>query len=148
MATMDILLIRAGDQTYALPLQRIQEIRGWSPVSPLPNTDIACLGVLNLRGQVLPVLDARRILGKPISEPRPQDVIVVVRIDDKPVGLLVDGVSDIVSIDPEAVSPTIAGDAWSSRLISGIATVNDQLVPLLELEQISGGKLPAVAQAA
>lgn len=148
MANMDILLLNAGDQSYAVPLQQVQEIRGWSPVSPLPNTDTACLGVLNLRGNVVPVLDARRILGKPAREPRPQDVIVVTIIHDKPVGLLVDAVSDIVSIDTDLVSASGADEAWSSRLISGIAKVNERLVPLLELEQISGGKLPAVAEAA
>lgn len=148
MANIDILLLNVGDQSYAVQLQRVQEIRGWSPVSPLPNTDIACLGVINLRGHVLPVLDARRILGKPCPEPRPQDVIVVAIIEDKPVGLLVDGVSDIVSIDTDLVSSSGTEEAWSSRLISGIATVNERLVPLLELERISGGKLPAVAEAA
>lgn len=144
----DVLLINVGDQAYALPLQQIQEIRGWSPANPLPDTDPACLGVLNLRGNVLPVFDARMILGKPASDPKPQDVIVVAMLDGKPVGMLVDGVSDIVEIDLEKVSRADQGEAWSSGLIDGIATVGDRLVPLLALQKLTGNRLPALAAAA
>lgn len=144
----DALLINVSDQAYALPLLQIQEIRGWSPVNPLPDTDAACLGVLNLRGHVLPVFDARMILGKPAAEPKPQDVIVVAMLDGKPLGLLVDSVSDIVEIDAGNISRADQGEAWSSGLIDGIATVGEQLVPLLALQKLTGNRLPAIAHAA
>ena len=147
MNRFDALLINVGDQTYAMPLLQIQEIRGWTPVSALPNTDISCLGVLNLRGHVLPVFDARRILGKPTPEPRPQDVIVVAVMEDKPLGLLVDGVSDIVEIDGDRVTRT-EEETWSSDLVDGIARVGDELVPLLALQRFTGSRLPALPQAA
>ncbi len=138
----DALLINVGDQTYALPLLQIQEIRGWSPVSPLPNTDPACLGVLNLRGHVLPVFDARPILGKPAATPKPQDVIVVAVMEGKPLGLLVDSVSDIVEIDADKVSRADQGEAWSSGLVDGIATVGERLIPLLALQKLTGSRMP------
>lgn len=144
----DALLINVGDQAYALPLLQIQEIRGWSPVNPLPDTDAACLGVLNLRGHVLPVFDARMILGKSAPEPKPQDVIVVAMLDSKPLGLLVDGVSDIVGIDAEKISRADQGEAWSSGLVDGIATVGERLVPLLALQNLAGNRLPALPAAA
>jgi purine-binding chemotaxis protein CheW len=144
----DALLINVSDQTYALPLLQIQEIRGWSPVSPLPNTEASCLGVLNLRGHVLPVFDARMILGKAATEPKPQDVIVVAVLDGKPLGLLVDSVSDIIEIDSGKVSSAEQGEAWSSPLIDGIATVGERLVPLLALDNLTGGRLPALPAAA
>lgn len=148
MTRFDALLINVGDQTYALSLLQIQEIRGWTAVSGLPNTDTACLGVLNLRGNVLPVFDARRILGKPSPEPRPQDVIVVAIMDDKPLGLLVDGVSDIVEIDADNITRTEA-ETWSSRLVDGIARVGESLVPLLALDRFTGSsRAPAPALAA
>lgn len=139
----DALLINVGGQTYALPLLQIQEIRGWSPVAPLPGTDPACLGVLNLRGHVLPVFDARPLVGKPAAPPTPQDVIVVAVLDGKPLGLLVDSVSDIVEIDAQAISRADQGEAWSSGLIDGIATVGEWLVPLLALRKLTGNRLPA-----
>lgn len=147
MTRFDALLISVGDQTYALSLLQIQEIRGWTAVSALPNSDAACLGVLNLRGHVLPVFDARRILGKPSSEPRPQDVIVVAVVEDKPLGLLVDGVSDIVEIDADNVTPS-ENETWSSDLVDGIARVADNLVPLLALHRFVGNRLPTLAEAA
>lgn len=148
MDRFDALLIKVGDQTYAMPLLQIQEIRGWTPVTGLPNADTACLGVLNLRGHVLPVFDARRILGKPTPEPRPQDVIVVAVMEDKPLGLLVDGVSDIVDIDGAGVTGAGEGEMWSSDLIDGIARVGEELVPLLALQKFTGSRMPALPQAA
>jgi purine-binding chemotaxis protein CheW len=148
MSTYDVLLVNVSDQAYALPLLQIQEIRGWSPVNPLPDTDAACLGVLNLRGHVLPVFDARMILGKPVAEPKPQDVIVVAMLEGKPLGLLVDSVSDIVEIAAGNMSRADQGEAWSSGLIEGIATVGEQLVPVLALQKLAGHRLPAIAHAA
>lgn len=147
MNRYDALLINVGDQTYALPLLQIQEIRGWSPVNPLPGTDASCLGVLNLRGNVLPVFDARMMLGKPNLPPKPQDVIVVAVLDDKPLGLLVDSVSDIVEIDADTISRS-EGESWSSGLIDGIATVGERLVPLLSLATMAGSRIPAQLEAA
>lgn len=147
MERLDVLLLKVGEQTYAMPLMQIQEIRGWTPVSKIPNTDPHCLGVLNLRGNVLAVMDARGILGLPVSEPRPQDVIVVAVTDGRPLGLLVDGVSDIVEIDPAHITRAEAGESWSSDLIEGIATVGEQLVPLLALHKLAGGSIEVVALA-
>jgi purine-binding chemotaxis protein CheW len=144
----DVLLVIVSDQAYALPLLQIQEIRGWSSVNPLPDTDAACLGVLNLRGHVLPVFDARMILGKPAAEPKPQDVIVVAMLEGKPLGLLVDSVSDIVEIDAKNMSRADQSEVWSSGLIEGIATVGEQLVPILALQKLTGHRLPAIAHAA
>ena len=148
MDRYDALLIKAGDQSYALPLLKIQEIRGWSPVSPLPSTDASCLGILNLRGIVLPVFDARRILGKPTPEPTQQNVIVVATAHGKPVGMLVDSVSDIVPIDGDRVTRADGDDNWSSHLVEGIASVDELLVPLLSLEAITGPILPDLQAAA
>ena len=148
MDRYDALLIKAGDQTYALPLLKIQEIRGWSPVSPLPDTDTSCLGVLNLRGSVLPVFDARLILGKPTPEPTAQNVIVVATVQNKPVGMLVDSVSDIVPIDGDTVARPEHDENWSSRLVEGVATVDERLIPLLSLETITGASLPELPAAA
>jgi purine-binding chemotaxis protein CheW len=148
MDRYDALIIKAGDQSYALPLLKIQEIRGWSPVSPLPNTDASCLGILNLRGNVLPVFDARLILGKPTPEPTAQNVIVVANVHGKPVGMLVDSVSDIVQIDADTVTRPEGNDNWSSLLVDGIASVDERLIPLLSLEAITGPALPALPIAA
>lgn len=147
MDSYDALLINVSDQTYALPLLQIQEIRGWSPVSPLPNSDSSCLGVINLRGSVLPVFDARRVLGQAAPAPKPQDVIVVAVLDHKPVGLLVDSVSDIMSIDAGTISRATDGDKWSSHLVDGIATVGEKLVPLLAIQNLTNSEtvLPAMA---
>jgi purine-binding chemotaxis protein CheW len=87
------------------------------------------------------------MLGKPAPEPRPQDVIVVAVMEDKPFGLLVDGVSDIVEIDGGSITRS-GEEAWSSHLVEGIARVGEQLVPLLSLHSLAGEKLSALPAAA
>ncbi|WP_428247610.1 chemotaxis protein CheW [Ferrovibrio sp.] len=152
METFDALLVTLGEQAYALPLLQIQEIRGWTTVSPLPSCDPSCLGLLNLRGQVLAVLDARLLMGKPAPAPKPQDVIVVAVLDGKPFGLLVDSVSDIIIIDTEQITRAESGEAWSSRLVDGVASIGDKLVPMISLQHIgsqqTGAQPPALPQAA
>lgn len=142
MADQDALLVTAAEQSYAIPLLAIQEIRGWTPASPLPYSDPACLGVINLRGQVMPVLDARTILGKQPEDPKPQDVIVVAVLQSRPIGLLFDSVSDIVGIPSESISRLDDQATWSSGLIEGVAAFSDRLVPILALEGLLYRRTP------
>lgn len=135
MAALDALLFTAADQTYALPLLQVQEIRGRSPTTPLPEADAHCLGVINLRGSVLPVFDARLLLGKPAPEPRPNDVIIVVTQADRPAGLLVDGVSDIAGIDEAALDRSTASTSGGG-VVAAVATMGERLVPLLDLARL------------
>jgi len=135
--TIELLLIQAGGQAYALPLGVVQEIRGWTNVTVLPTDDPSCLGIINLRGVVLHVLDVRRMLGVPAELPTPSNVVVVVNTGTRQLGLLVDGVSDIISIEAEKVSDSDAGGAWGTHLIDGIVNYADNLYPRLNIDEIA-----------
>ncbi|MEM7711252.1 MAG: chemotaxis protein CheW, partial [Pseudomonadota bacterium] len=93
---LELLTFRCGGRSYAVPIMNVREIRGWSPPTPLPHAPAYMLGMVNLRGSVLPVMDLARRLGSPATRDGPRNVIVVVALEGRVHGLMVEAVSDIV----------------------------------------------------
>ncbi|MGA0599809.1 chemotaxis protein CheW [Caulobacter sp. KR2-114] len=131
-----------GEQEFCVDIMSVREIRGWSPATPLPQTPEYMRGVINLRGAVLPIMDLATRLGLESSEPSERSVIIVTRMGERTIGLLVDAVSDILSVTQEMIqaTPDVACDKVKSfvrglitvegRMISEIA--NERLLPELE----------------
>jgi len=82
-----------------------KELRGWVPATPIPNSADYLVGIINLRGTILPILDLALRLGFTPSEQNNRHVVIVVWFEDKQFGLLVDAVSDIILVDPENIRP-------------------------------------------
>ncbi|MEO1331586.1 MAG: chemotaxis protein CheW, partial [Pseudomonadota bacterium] len=87
-----------GDRVYGLEITRVVEIRQWAPVSDLPNQPAYTRGVLNIRGEVIPVHDLRARFGGALTEATENHVVLIVALGDQKAGVLVDAVSDIVSV--------------------------------------------------
>jgi purine-binding chemotaxis protein CheW len=131
-----------GEQEFCVDIMSVREIRGWSPATPLPQTPEYMRGVINLRGAVLPIMDLAQRLGLQSNEPSERSVIIVVRMGERTIGLLVDAVSDILSVTQDLIqaTPDVACDKVKSfvrglitvegRMISEIA--NERLLPELE----------------
>lgn len=133
------LTFEIGDELFALPILSVQEIRGWEKVSQIPRTDAQILGVINLRGSVVPVLDVRTRLGIEPREVTPTTVLIVVRLEAEDhssatVGCVVDAVSDVVSIRLQDLrpAPSTCG-SLDSHFIRGVATIDTRLVLVLDL---------------
>ena len=96
----------------------VREIRGWTPATPMPHAPSYVLGVINLRGAVLPIIDLSARLGMKPAEPTARHVIIVAQVKRKIVGLLVDAVSDILTINDDNIQPTpeISSDLAASSL--------------------------------
>ncbi|MDO8902278.1 MAG: chemotaxis protein CheW, partial [Phenylobacterium sp.] len=88
----ELITVVIGEQRFAIDIQLVREIRGWTTSTPLPNAPDYVLGVINLRGAVLPVLNLAARLGLPASEVRASSVVIVVDLVGRTVGLLVDAV--------------------------------------------------------
>ncbi|MCC7012245.1 MAG: chemotaxis protein CheW [Planctomycetes bacterium] len=133
------LTFRLASEEYAVPILRVQEIKGYSAVTPIPNAPSYIKGVMNLRGTVMPVLDLRAKFGFEATEFTKFTVIIVVNVGAKVVGLVVDGVSDVLKFDHDAIEPppTLGGDLDTSHL-TGMAKQGERLVALLDLERIVG----------
>ena len=140
-----LITFELGDQSLGIDIMAIREIRAWSPATPLPNVPAHVRGVVNLRGVVLPVLDLRCRLGWGTTDPSARHVIIVVRIGEQLQGVIVDAVNDIVTINPDDMQPLPdVGTMQAAGLLEGLATVEDRMILVLDLERLA----PPMADAA
>lgn len=125
------------DQEYGLEIFKIREIRGYAPITPIPNVPSHVRGVMNLRGTVLPVVDLRVKFRLPAVEYNKFTVIVIATVADKTVGLLVDAVSDVLTVAHDAIreAPDF-GAAVDTRFINGVFQSKERLSVALNLEEL------------
>jgi purine-binding chemotaxis protein CheW len=133
----ELITFGIANQLFGIDIMTIREIRAWSPVTRLPRVPDYVAGVVNLRGTVLPVIDLSVRLGWPATETTPRNPIVVVEHEGQSRGLIVHDVSDIVSIDREAIQQPDAGaqDAVT-HFLEGIAPLEDEMVMVLDLRKL------------
>jgi purine-binding chemotaxis protein CheW len=131
------LTFRLDSQEYGLPIIEVQEIKGWTSMTPVPNSPSHMLGVLNLRGTIIPVIDLRTRFGLPLKEHDEFTVIMVVSMGKRLAGLVVDSVSDVISAPDEAVRDNPeANSNIDQRFFRGLVESNGKLVILLDAMQI------------
>ena len=133
----ELITFRIGEQEFAVDIMSVREIRGWSPATPLPQTPEYMRGVINLRGAVLPIMDLAARLGLTINEISARSVIVVVNVGERQIGLLVDAVSDILTITPDAIQPPpdIACDRVRS-FVKGLISFEGRMISEIALEHL------------
>jgi purine-binding chemotaxis protein CheW len=141
----ELIAFRVGRQEFSINIMSVREIRGWTSATMLPKAPRYIRGVINLRGAVLPIIDFAVRLGLPAAEPTARNVIIVVQIEQKQVGILVDAVSDILTLNSNTIQPTpdIGSDTVSSFL-RGLIPVDGRMISLIALDNV----LPADSAAA
>ena len=136
------LTFMLADEEYGVDILRVQEIKGWDGVTPMPNMPAHILGVINLRGTVVPIVDLRRYFELPAVEFDKTTVVVVVRISDeehgeRTMGIVVDAVSEVHNIGKEQLKPAPDfGGACSTEFIRGLATEGDHMLIMLDIDQL------------
>jgi purine-binding chemotaxis protein CheW len=132
--------LELAGEFYGVEIARIQEIIRLQPITRIPNGPWYIEGVTNLRGRVIPVMDLRKRFNLELAEPTRRTRIVVAEVGAHTVGLIVDGVSEVLRVPAEAVEPpsslvTTADSAY----LRGVAKLDERLVPLLDLSRILSG---------
>lgn len=131
------LTFTLGQEEYGIEILKVQEIKGYSAITPVPNTPAHVRGVMNLRGTIIPVVDLRTKLGMAEAACTPFTVIVVVKVGPKTMGLVVDAVSDVLNIPTADIQETPDfGAEVDAGFISGMAKASDRLVVLLDIEKV------------
>jgi len=132
----------AGEE-YGIDILRVQEIRGWSGATPIPNMPDFILGVMNLRGTVVPVIDLRKHLKLESIPFGKTTVVIVVRIKDeeehseRTMGIVVDAVSEVHNIASSDMKPAPEfGSALNTDAIKGLATSDERMLIILEIDQL------------
>lgn len=126
-----------GDQRYALPIAVVQEIQQIVAFSEVPGGGMGVVGMINLRGEVIPAVDLRRVIGLPVAEYTLDTPMIVCRVQGKLVALVVDSVEDVVELPEDCVQPAPPVHALASKML-GVARLSDGLVYVLDLEPLLG----------
>ena len=122
-----------------MEILKVQEIKGYTAITPVPNTPAYLKGVMNLRGTIVPVVDLRAKFGMEAAEYTAFTVIIVLTVGTKVVGLIVDAVSDVLNIPKTDIQATPDfGAQVDARFISGMAKAGDKLVVLLDIDRVLG----------
>ena len=143
---LEFVTLIAGGQNFCVEITKIREIRRWTPVTILPHSPDYVLGVVNLRGSVIPIIDLAAKLGFEKIQPTERHVIIITAIDDRIVGLLVESVSEILGVSPDMVHETPRGhEDPSTRAIQGIIPGDDDMTKIINLDALLPNHGPVAA---
>lgn len=138
---LEIIAFRLNDQSFCVKTRSIREIRGWAPVTPIPHAPYEVLGVINLRGTVIPIIDLAVKLGMPGTEASERSAIIVTDVNNMTLGLLVEGVSDILTVPVESLQPVPQSAGQAAKFSEGILTHQDTMICFLNLEELFAASL-------
>jgi len=134
-----LTFILAGEE-YGVEILKVQEIKGWDKATPLPNTPEHILGVLNLRGAIVPIMDVRKRFNLESVEYTVKTVVIVVRMHqggvERIVGLVVDAVADVHELNANDIQLVPKSGSAQNEFIRGLASVGDNMVILLEIDRL------------
>jgi purine-binding chemotaxis protein CheW len=131
------LTFQLGEELYGVDLLRVQELKGYTTVTKIPNTPSYIKGVMNLRGTIVPIVELRVTFGMETIDYTMLSVIVVVVVQGRIMGLVVDSVSDVLNISPKDIqAPPEFGTNVNVSFLNGIAKCGDKLVALLNIDRL------------
>ena len=133
----ELISFRIGAQEFCVDIMEVREIRGWTPATALPQAPAYVRGVINLRGAVLPIVDLGARLGLGTADPTARHVIIVAQVQNQVVGLLVDAVSDILTVTDEEIQPTpdVASEMVRT-FVRGLLAIDGRMVSFISLDRV------------
>jgi purine-binding chemotaxis protein CheW len=137
LSSREVLTFRLGNESYAVDILKVQEIRGVDRVTQIPNVPEFIRGVIDLRGVIVPIVDMRMKFNLPSAEYNQFTVVIILNVIDRVVGIVVDAVADVITLTDEQIRPAPEVDAHGdAQFIDGLARVDDQMFILLDMERL------------
>ncbi len=134
---IQLVTFRLKDETYGINVMHVQEVLRVSEIAPVPGAPDYVLGIINLRGNVVTVIDTRSRFGLPAADVTDTSRIVIIESDKQVVGILVDAVAEVVELTETQIdSAPNVGNEESSRYIQGIATMGEDLLIVVDLHKL------------
>ncbi len=133
----EFLSFRLGEEEYGVDILRVQEIRGYESVTRIANAPEYVKGVVNLRGTIVPIVDMRIKLG--LGQPVYDEftVVIVLNIGNRVIGMVVDSVSDVITLSGEQIRPAPPmGSSLDSDYLIGIGTLDDRMLILVDIDKM------------
>ncbi|PCH59987.1 MAG: chemotaxis protein CheW [Gammaproteobacteria bacterium] len=130
-----------SDEEYGVDILRVQEIKGWDSVTPIPNTPDYIKGVINLRGTIIPIVDLRLKFRLDSVSYSPLTVVIVLKIisdgNERVMGIVVDAVSDVYNVpETEMKPPPDFGNVVNVDYVRGLATVDEKMIIVLDIDHL------------
>ncbi|WP_233440316.1 chemotaxis protein CheW [Modicisalibacter coralii] len=135
--SQEFLVFSLGSEEYAVDILKVQEIRGYENVTRIANAPDFIKGVTNLRGVIVPIVDLRIKFHLENVEYGGQTVVIVVNVGERIVGIVVDGVSDVMTLSPDQIKPAPEfGVTLSSDYLSGLGSLEDRMLVLVDIDKL------------
>lgn len=136
--TLQFLTFTLGEEYYGVDITQVMEIRGWTEATAMPESPSYMLGVIDLRGQMIPIFDLRNRFGKGTTEPDAKHVVIIVAVGTRMLGLMADAVSDIVDCEKNALkaAPNMGDSTIDRRYIKGLLTHDEKMYVMLDAAEI------------
>ncbi|MCP4994512.1 MAG: chemotaxis protein CheW [Gammaproteobacteria bacterium] len=134
---IQLVTFRLEEETYGINVMQVQEVLRVTEIAPVPGAPPYVLGIINLRGNVVTVIDTRSRFGLPFGDIDDSSRIVIIESDKQVVGILVDSVAEVVELRPTEIdSAPNVGNEESSRYIQGVATRENKLLIVVDLNKL------------
>lgn len=135
--TQQFLTFKLAGEEYGVGILSVQEIRGWSAVTAIPHSPAWLLGVINLRGAVVPIIDLRIKFDFAKAEYNEFTVVIILNVGARVVGIVVDGVSDVITLAADQIkpAPSLGNNADTSHII-GFGTLDERMRILMDVERL------------
>lgn len=142
--TVQFITFTLGAEEYGVDIMQVREIRGWTPATIIPNAPAYVRGVINLRGIIVPIFDLRARFAIGTTAPTARHVVIIVDTGERTIGLLVDAVSDILSVEPGEIRPVPdIGAQDSERVLDGLIARSERMVTVVSISRLFAS--PAVS---
>ena len=136
-SAVEALAFRLGGEEYGVDILKVQEIRGHDAVTRIANAPDHIKGVVNLRGIIVPVIDLRLRFGLDCRDGDQSSVVIVLNIGNRIIGMVVDSVSDVISLGADEIRPAPRmGSALDTDFLLGIGTIDGRMLILLDIERL------------
>ena len=145
----ELLTFTLGAESYGLDILKVQEIRGYEPPTRIANTPDFIKGVINLRGLIVPIVDMRIKfnLGEPVYNEF--TITVILSLGKRVIGIVVDSVSDVVSLDEHEIRPAPEFGTFDMQYLLGLAAVDERMLILIDIERLmTSAEMALVEQSA
>ncbi len=134
---IQLVIFQLAGETYGINVMHVQEVLRLTEIAPVPGAPSYVLGIINLRGNVVTVIDTRARFGLPAPETDETSRIVIIEIDEQVVGILVDSVAEVIELyQSEIDSVPSVGNEESSPYIQGVANRGDDLLIVVDLNRL------------
>ena len=134
---LEFLSFTLGQEEYGIDIQKVQELRGYDTVTRIANAPEHIKGVVNLRGIIVPIIDMRIKFNLGVPTYDQFTVVIILNISNRVMGMVVDSVSDVITLAPEQIKPAPAmGSALNTDYLMGLGTLDERMLILIDLDRL------------